>query len=83
MSDTRVDEHRNLGIAFYKTGMLDEAMREFRRVTELRETDAAARFYIGLALMRQGKWSDAVVAFRECVAQPGARPAALHNLGYA
>jgi tetratricopeptide (TPR) repeat protein len=83
VSDTRVDEHRNLGVAFYKTGMLDEAMREFRRVTELRDTDAQARFYIGLALMRQGKWSDAVDAFRECCAQPGARPAALHNLAYA
>jgi tetratricopeptide (TPR) repeat protein len=83
VSDTRVDEHRNLGIAFYKTGMLDEAMREFRRVTDLRADDAPARFYIGLALMRQGKWDDAAVEFEECCAQPGARPAALHNLAYA
>jgi tetratricopeptide (TPR) repeat protein len=63
--------------------MLDEAMREFRRVVDLRETDAQARFYIGLALMRQGKWSDAADAFRLCVAQPGARASALHNLAYA
>jgi tetratricopeptide (TPR) repeat protein len=83
VSDTRVDEHRNLGIAFYKTAMFDEAMREFRRVTELREQDVEARFYIGLALMRQNKWADAVVAFNECVSQPGARPAAFHNLAYA
>ena len=83
VSDSRVDEHRNLGIAFYKTGMLDEAMREFRRVTDLRVDDAPARFFIGLALMRQGKWDDAAVAFEECCAQPGARPAALHNLAYA
>ena len=60
--------------------MLDEAMREFRRVSELREHDVEARFYIGLALMRQNKWSDAVAAFRECVSHPGARPAAYHNL---
>ena len=83
VSDSRVDEHRNLGIAFYKTGMLDEAMREFRRVAELREHDAPSRFYIGLALSRQGKWDDAVAAFNECVAQPGARASALHNLAYA
>ena len=82
VSDSRVDEHRNLGVAFYKTGMLDEAMREFRRVAELRETDASSRFYIGLALSRQGKWEDAVAAFTECVAQPGARATALHNLAY-
>jgi tetratricopeptide (TPR) repeat protein len=82
VSDSRVDEHRNLGVAFYKTGMLDEAMREFRRVAELRETDASSRFYIGLALSRQAKWEDAVAAFTECVAQPGARATALHNLAY-
>jgi len=83
VSDARVDEHRNLGIAFYKTGMLDEAMREFRRVSELREHDVEAGFYIGLALMRQNKWSDAVAAFRECVSHAGARPAAYHNLAHA
>jgi tetratricopeptide (TPR) repeat protein len=83
VTDARVDEHRNLGIAFYKTGMLDEAMREFRRVSELREHDVEAGFYIGLALMRQNKWSDAVAAFRECVSHAGARPAAYHNLAHA
>jgi hypothetical protein len=31
-SEARVSEHRNLGVAFYKAGMLDEAVREFRRV---------------------------------------------------
>ncbi len=83
VSDARVDEHRNLGIAFYKTGMLDEAMREFRRVSDLREHDTEAGFFIGLALMRQHKWTDAIVAFRECVSQPGARPAMFHNLAHA
>ena len=81
--DARVDEHRNLGVAFYKTGMLDEAIREFRRVVDLRQHDAEARFYIGLALLRQSKWNEAVAAFRECVALPGARPAAYHNLAHA
>ena len=28
VSDARVEEHRNLGIAFYKTGMFEEATRE-------------------------------------------------------
>jgi tetratricopeptide (TPR) repeat protein len=83
VSDSRVDEHRNLGVAFYKTGMLDEAMREFRRVAELREQDALSRFYIGLALSRQGKWEEAVQAFTDCVAKPGARASALHNLAHA
>ena len=39
-NDSRVEEHRNLGIAFYKAGMLDEALREFRRVADLRPSDS-------------------------------------------
>jgi tetratricopeptide (TPR) repeat protein len=83
VSDARVDEHRNLGIAFYKTGMFDEALREFRRVAELRPVDAAAPFFIGLVLMRQGKWPAAADACRAAIAVPSPRPAAFHNLAYA
>ena len=83
VSDARVDEHRNLGIAFYKTGMLEEGMREFRRVIDLRAGDAAARFFMGLVLMRQNKWPEATAAFQEASAQPGAKPAVFHNLAYA
>src|SRR5437660_21376 len=34
ITDARVEEHRNLGVAFYKTGMLDQATRGFRRAAE-------------------------------------------------
>ncbi len=81
--DARVDEHRNLGIAFYKTGMLDEAVREFRRVAELRPDDPTALFYAGLVLMRHGKWADSARAFHQAAALPGAGPAVFHNLAYA
>jgi len=83
VNEGRVDEHRNLGIAFYKAGMLEEALREFRRVAELRPADASAQFYLGLIAVRQGRWEDAAAAFRQAAGGGGARPAALHNLGYA
>ena len=83
VSEARVEEHRNLGVAFYKTGMLEEAVREFKRVSDLRENDAASRFYIGLVLMRQGKWPDAANVFHQAASQPGARAAVFHNLAYA
>src|SRR2546427_3722379 len=35
ITDARVEEHRNLGIAFYKTGMLDEATRSEEHTSEL------------------------------------------------
>jgi tetratricopeptide (TPR) repeat protein len=62
--------------------MLDEAMRELRRVLELRANDANARFYIGLALARQSKWAEAMTVLKEAAGQAGVRYAVLHNLAY-
>jgi tetratricopeptide (TPR) repeat protein len=83
VNEGRVDEHRNLGVAFYKAAMLDEALREFRRVAELRPEDASAPFYLGLIALRQARWDEAAEAFRQAAAGAAARPAALHNLGFA
>jgi tetratricopeptide (TPR) repeat protein len=83
VSEARVEEHRNLGIAFYKTGMLDEAQREFRRVADLRPGEGSAPFYLGLIALRQGRWTEAEEALRLAAEKGGPRPAALHDLGLA
>src|SRR2546428_8959639 len=82
-TDARVEEHRNLGVAFYKTGMLDEAAREFRRVAELRPGEANAHFYIGLVALKQARWREAMEALRQAAEKGGGRPAVFHNLGFA
>lgn len=82
-TDVRIEEHRNLGIAFYKTGMLDEAVREFRRVAELRPEDMGARFHLGLAHMRLGRWAEALADFEAGAQQRGAKAAVFHNLALA
>jgi tetratricopeptide (TPR) repeat protein len=82
-SEARVAEHRNLGVAFYKAGMLDEAVREFRRVNELRPGDELATFYAGLVLLRQGRWQDAVTLFQQMVSRRTVSAAVYHNLAYA
>src|SRR3989442_5280908 len=83
MTDARVEEHRNLGIAFYKTGMLDEAAREFRRGAEPGATDANAHFFIGLVALKQARWREAIGALRLAAEEAGSRPARLPNLGLA
>jgi tetratricopeptide (TPR) repeat protein len=83
ITDARVEEHRNLGVAFFKTGMLDEAAREFRRVAELRAGDANALFFIGLVALKQARWREAMEALRLAAEKGGSRPAVLHNLGLA
>jgi tetratricopeptide (TPR) repeat protein len=83
VSDARVEEHRNLGLAFYKTGMFDEAGREFRRVVDLRSVDAHAHFFIGLVALRQARWGDAVDALRGAAEHGGGAAGILHNLAVA
>jgi tetratricopeptide (TPR) repeat protein len=82
-NDSRVDEHRNLGIAFYKAGMLEEALREFRRVAELRPSDSTAPLFLGLIAVRQARWEEAAEALRQSSGSGVPKPAALHNLGFA
>lgn len=81
--EARITEHRNLGVAFYKTGMLDEAVREFRRVAELRPGDEHGEFYLGLLALRQGRLEEAVRTLRTAAGRPGAKGATHLNLAYA
>ncbi|MGH7712528.1 MAG: DUF4388 domain-containing protein [Gemmatimonadaceae bacterium] len=69
--DVRVAEHRNLGVAFYKTAMYAEALREFRRVAELRPRDTHAEFVTGLIALREKRFDDAARLFGAGAARPG------------
>jgi tetratricopeptide (TPR) repeat protein len=82
INDSRVEEHRNLGIAFYKAGMLEEGLREFRRVMDLRPADSSAPLFLGLIAIRQARWEDAAVALRQAATAGVPKPAVLHNLGF-
>ncbi|HVG44967.1 MAG TPA: DUF4388 domain-containing protein [Longimicrobium sp.] len=79
----RIDEHRNLGIAFYKTGMYEESTREFRRVAELQPTNPEARFHLGLIGLRKGDDRFALRYLREVVEIGGVRASVLHDMALA
>ena len=80
--EARVEEHRNLGIAFYKTAMYEEATREFRRVAELRPNDPQALFFMALVHLRNDRLPQAEESLREAASQPNAPAAVFHNLAF-
>jgi tetratricopeptide (TPR) repeat protein len=80
VAEARVEEHRNLGVAFYKTGMLDEAAREFRRVVELNTDELAGHFYLGLVATKQHDWAEAHRSFRDAAELGGDQASVLYNL---
>lgn len=79
-TEARIEEHRNLGVAFYRTGMLDEASREFRRVIELNSRHTHAHFFLGLVAVQQGEWREAAEAFERVIELGPPRASVLYNL---
>lgn len=79
---SEISEHRNLGIAFFRTGMLEEAAREFRRVLELKPDDDSARFHLGLIAIHEGKNRDALRTFKTLLEERGSNFAAFANLAF-
>lgn len=78
-----IAEHRNLGIAFYKAKMYSDAAREFRRITELRASDASASFHLGLIALREARWHDAAGFFQRAAVSAPRASAVLVNMSYA
>jgi tetratricopeptide (TPR) repeat protein len=78
----RIPEYRNLGVAFYRTGLLEDATREFRRVLELQPNDLLSRFYLALVAVREGRDREALQGFKVLVEENGSSYAAFVNLAF-
>ncbi|MBN1694881.1 tetratricopeptide repeat protein [candidate division WOR-3 bacterium] len=61
----KIEEHMNLGIAFVKIGMLNEAQREFNRILELKPNNPEALFYKGIIGFKLNDLDEAENAFKE------------------
>jgi len=83
VADSVISEHRNLGIAFYKARMYSDAAREFNRIIELRSTDPAAAFYLGLIALRDTRWNDAAAAFQRAAVSAPRMTSIFINLAFA
>lgn len=81
--EAKVREYKNLGAGFYQAGMLSEAQREFRHVSELRPEDPDGPFFLGLISLRQNAWSDAAGHFENALQGSSAKMAIYNNLSYA
>jgi tetratricopeptide (TPR) repeat protein len=81
-SESSAVQHRALGAALLKTGMLDDAAREFRRVLEIEPQDVLARTCLGGILARKGDWVGAESELKRATTSVEADYAAWHNLGY-
>jgi tetratricopeptide (TPR) repeat protein len=81
--EAELQERRNLGIAFFRTSMLEDAVREFHRVLELDPKDFAARYHIALVALRERRFRDAIRLFRMLLEERGPHYGTFINLAVA
>ncbi len=79
----QIDEHRNLGFAFYRTGMFEESQREFRRVADLEPGSGTAYSMLGLIALKQANWEEAAHQLKIAAELLGGKPGVLNNLALA
>jgi tetratricopeptide (TPR) repeat protein len=58
--DEALQQHLNVGIAFYRSGMLDDAQRAFEDALEADPHQARANFMMGLIAFRRGRLEEAL-----------------------
>jgi tetratricopeptide (TPR) repeat protein len=61
--DEALQQHLNVGTAFYRSGMMEDAAREFEQALAIEPTQARANFMMGLIDFRRGRLEEALGHF--------------------
>ncbi len=75
--DEALQQHLNVGIAFYRSGMLEDAEREFEQAIAIDPRQPRANFMMGLIDFRRGRLEDALQHFGSM--PPGAGDYSIHR----
>ena len=62
-SGDEATQHLNLGVAFYRSGMMEDAVREFEEVLERDPKHSRALFRLGLIALHAGRLTEALEHF--------------------
>jgi tetratricopeptide (TPR) repeat protein len=81
--EAELHERRNLGVAFYRTNMFDDAQREFQRVLDLDPSDFSTRYHLALIFLHQRRFRLAVRQLRLLVQEAGPHYGAFVNMSLA
>jgi Flp pilus assembly protein TadD len=75
--------HKNLGVALYQKGQIDEAIHQFQEGVRLKPHDADTHYNLGVALDKTGQIDEATRQLQEAIRLDPAHADAHYNLGVA
>jgi tetratricopeptide (TPR) repeat protein len=81
--EAELHERRNLGVAFFRTSMFEDAQREFQRVLDLDPADFSARYHLALVFVHQRQFRLAARQLRLLVQESGPHYGAFVNMSLA
>jgi len=81
--ESEAAERRNLGIAFFRAAMLDDAAREFGRVLEIHEADLTARHHLALIALLAERHKEGLKELKKLTDDLGPRYGAFVNMAHA
>ena len=59
--------HFNLGVAYYKSGKMDDAYKSFKKVLDLNPFYPTAHYFLGLINAEEKRWTPAMLAMHTCL----------------
>jgi len=81
-TDNAFNMHENLRYTFQAQGDLEAEIAELHTLITLKPDDAATHNDLGVCLVKQSKYPDAITAFEKAIALKGGQyPEAINNLG--
>ncbi len=81
--DALLHQHLNLGLAFYRAGMLEDAERELDRALEIDSTQVEARRTLALIGLKSGRTEEALEHLVRLAENARVSPGTLRNLAFA
>ena len=78
----KITDHLNLGIAFLRTQLYDEAEREFKHIIKLNPKNYEARFYLSIILIKTKNYKQAEEILRKLIEEEPHILIYKNNLGY-